>query len=198
MLPLTLASPSSLAPILKSEDQRIAAMGAKKMMSPKSRFVGANLRAPAATKTQGRENDKVHWTPVFARGKVHIYVCDADAARCDPRLPAHLNNGIDVGKLISNVLPDIIERMKQEYGWTRVPRTVVHDKASYFVAPRLRDEPRTVAGVAGVGGGCMGDGELPQPRMWPCTMGHWAPRSRHAGRRFLVRCSKESAPHRTV
>jgi hypothetical protein len=44
-------------------------MGAKKMMSPKSRFVGANLRAPATAKTQGREDDKVHWTPVFARGR---------------------------------------------------------------------------------------------------------------------------------
>ena len=145
----------------QSEDQRVAAMGAKKMMSPKSRFVGANLRPPATAKTQGREDDKVHWPPVSARGKVHIYVCDADAARTDPRLPARLNNMNDVGKFIRNVLPDILEEMKQEYGWVRVPRTVVHDKASYFVAPRLRDVPNTVACVAGNGGGCMGAGELP-------------------------------------
>ena len=138
----------------QSEDQRIAAMGMNKMMSPKSRFVGANLRAPATAKTQGREDDKVHWTPVFARGKVHIHVCDADAARLDPRLPARLNNGNDVGKFIRNVLPDILKKMKQEYGWARVPRTVVHDKASYFVAPRLCDEQNTVAGVAGNGEGC--------------------------------------------
>ena len=154
----------------QSEDQRIAAMGAKKMMSPKSRFVGANLRAPATAKTQGREDDKVHWTPVFARGKVHIYVCDVDAARCDPRLPARLNNGSDVGKFTSNVLPDILEKMKQEYGWARVPRTVVHDKASYFVAPRLRDKPRTVAGVAGSGGGCRGVGSCPIPA---CDLARW-------------------------
>ena len=27
---------------------------------------------------------------------------------------------------------------KQKHGWARVPRTVVHDKASYFVAPRTQ------------------------------------------------------------
>ena len=120
----------------QSEDQRIAAMGAMKMMSPKSRFVGANLRAPATAKTQGREEAKVHWTPVFARGKVHLYVCDANAARQDPRLPARLNNSDDVGKFVRNVLPGILARMKRKYGWSRAPRTVVHDKASYFVTPR--------------------------------------------------------------
>ena len=26
--------------------------------------------------------------------------------------------------------------MQEEHGWSRVPRSVVHDKASYFVAPR--------------------------------------------------------------
>ena len=130
----------------QSEDQRVAAMGVRKMMSPKSRFLGVNLRAPATAKTQGREEDKVHWTPVFARGRVHIYVCDAEAARHDPRLPAGLNNSNDVAKFIRNALPDILEQMRQEHGWDRVPRTVVHDKASYFVAPRSCDKPRMIAG----------------------------------------------------
>ena len=115
-------------------------------MSPKSRFSGVNLRAPTTAKTQGREQDKVHWTPVFARGKVYIYVCDADAARHDPRLPARLNNSNDVAKFIRNALPDILEEMKKEHGWVRTPRTVVHDKASYFVTPRLCDKPRMNAG----------------------------------------------------
>ena len=105
-------------------------------MSPKSRHKGANLRAPPTTKTQGREEDKVHWTPVFARGKLYIYVCDSGAARRDARLPARLNNGAELAKFLRNVLPGILEEMKQQHGWTRVPRTVVHDKASYFVAPR--------------------------------------------------------------
>ena len=88
----------------------------------------------------------MHWTPVFARGRVHIYVCDAEAARHDPRLPARLNNSNDVAKFIRNALPDILEQMRQEHGWDRVPRTVVHDKASYFVAPRSCDKPRMIAG----------------------------------------------------
>ena len=133
--------PVTLQSDAQSEDQRVAAMGAKKMMSPKSRFMGVNLRAPATARTQGREDDKAHWTPVFARGRVRVYVCDADAARCDTRLPARLNNGNDLGKFIRNVLPGILDEMKQEYGWARALRTLVHDKASYFVAPRLRGEP---------------------------------------------------------
>ena len=38
----------------QSQDQKIAAMGKMKMMSPKSRFKGANTRAPSTAKTQGR------------------------------------------------------------------------------------------------------------------------------------------------
>ena len=98
--------------------------------------MGANLRAPTTAKTQGREEAKVHWTPVFARGKVHLYVCDANATRHDPRLPARLNNSDNVGKFVRNVLPGILARVKRKYGWSRAPRTVVHDKASYFVTPR--------------------------------------------------------------
>ena len=65
-----------------------------------------------------------------------IYVCDADAARRDNQLPARLNHGPELAKFISNVLPGILMDMQQEHGWNRTPRTVVHDKASYFVAPR--------------------------------------------------------------
>ena len=79
---------------------------------------------------------KVHWTPVFALGKVYIYVCDAAAAARDATLPARLNEGTELDKFVQNVLPGILEGMRGEYGWSRTPRTVVHDKASYMVAPR--------------------------------------------------------------
>ena len=74
-------------------------------------------------------------TPVFALGKVRIYVCDADAVRRDPKLPARLNGGAELAKFTRNVLPGTLEEMQREHGWNRTPRTVVHDKASYFVAP---------------------------------------------------------------
>ena len=113
-------------------------MGVKKMMSPDARYKGPNCRAPQTTNTQGRDEDKVHWTPIFALGKVSIYVCDPNAARGDPRLPARLNDGTEVAKFVRNVLPEILLRMQKDYGWSRVPRTIVHDKASYFVAPRAQ------------------------------------------------------------
>ena len=111
-------------------------MGNHKWMSKKSRRKGPNPRAAATVKTQGREEDKVHWTPVFTRGKVHIYVCDTEKAKRDAKVPTRLNNGADLAKFIRNVLPGILDQMKQQHGWCCQPHTVVHDKASYFVAPR--------------------------------------------------------------
>ena len=105
-------------------------------MSPKSRFKGANLRAPQTAKTQGRAEAKVNWTPVIARGKLFIYICDTKKASRDPRLPARLNSGDDIAKFVHHVLPGVLEFMQKEHGWADTPRTVVHDKASYFVAPR--------------------------------------------------------------
>ena len=46
-----------------------------------------------------------------------------------------MNGGAESAKLILNVFPGILEEMQREHGWNRTPRTVVHDKASYFVAP---------------------------------------------------------------
>ena len=62
-------------------------------------------------KSQGREEQKVHWTPVFALGKVYIYVCDADAARRDPQLPGRLNDGPELAKFIRNALPEILQEV---------------------------------------------------------------------------------------
>ena len=37
--------------------------------------------------------------------------------------------------------------MKRKHGWGRMPRTVVHDKASYFVAPRSQRLASEFAGA---------------------------------------------------
>lgn len=119
-----------------SDDQKVAAMGVKKMMSKKSKYKGPNCRAPNTVKSQGKDDIKVHWTPIFALGQVRLYVCDKEAAFRDETLPTHLNDSQELAKFIKNVLPGILEEMRDTYGWSRTPRTVVHDKASYFVAPR--------------------------------------------------------------
>ena len=59
------------------EELQVAAMGKKKWMSKGSARKGPNLRAPKTAKTQsGSQVTKVEWTPVFARGRLRIYVCD--------------------------------------------------------------------------------------------------------------------------
>ena len=111
-------------------------MGCHKWMSPSSSRTGVNLRAPSTAKKQsGRNVLQVHWTPVFARGKIHLYVCDEDAASKDASLPSKFNDSGNLGKFICNVLPCILQDMKSKFGWANIPRTIVHDKASYMVTP---------------------------------------------------------------
>ena len=38
-------------------------------------------------------------------------------------------------EVYGNVLPGLLEKMKNKHGWADVPRVVVHDKASYMVSP---------------------------------------------------------------
>ena len=121
-----------------SDEQKVAAMGIKKMMSKKSKFKGPNCRASSTIKSQAKAELKIHWTPVFALGKVRLYVCDPKAAEGDDTLPSALNNAQEMAKFIKNVLPGILDEMRYAYKWSRTPRTVVHDKASYFVAPRAQ------------------------------------------------------------
>ena len=61
---------------------------------------------------------------------------DPDAAARDPTLPALLNDGTELAKFVKNVLTGVLDGMRDEHGWSRTPRTIVHDKASYMVAPR--------------------------------------------------------------
>ena len=121
----------------RQEEQLIRAMGRKKWMSPGSARKGANLRAPATAKTQGGSNvTRVDWTPIFARGKVRIYVCCPEAAKQDPTLPAKLTDSQNLAKFIRRVLPDELAKMKAKYRWPDLPRVVVHDKVSYMLPGR--------------------------------------------------------------
>ena len=52
----------------QTDGQMVAAMGSQKMMSRKSRFKAANLRAPATAGAQGRvRGDTACWAPVYPR-----------------------------------------------------------------------------------------------------------------------------------
>ena len=137
----------SILPTRKAQldEQKVAAMGTREMMSPKSRLKGPSCRASIAVKSQGKDDANVHWTPVFALGKVHIYVCDPCAAARDPTLPMRLNRSEEFGKFLKHALPANLDTMKREYGWNRVPPTIVHDKASYFVAPKTQRLASTFA-----------------------------------------------------
>ena len=85
----------------RSEEQLIKAMGSKKWRSKGSR-VQANFRAPATVGTQGTGNNyhtnRVDCTPVFARGKILIYVLDKDAAAARDDLPEKLTDSKNLAK----------------------------------------------------------------------------------------------------
>ena len=72
---------------------------------------------------------QVHWTPVFARGKIRLFVCDPQAITA----PHKLNDSIQLAKFIRSHLTEVLQSMQQDYGWPTIPRVVVHDKASYMV-----------------------------------------------------------------
>ena len=109
----------------KAELLKIAAMGNKKWMSPNSRRKGSNLRAPATAKTQKQSVTIVHWTPVFTRGRLKLVVLTTPGSK--------LNNSTDAAAFVKDKLPGILEDMKKEWKWSTLPRTLIHDKASYFV-----------------------------------------------------------------
>ena len=118
------------------EEQQVAAMGDHKWMSKASQRKGVNLRSPkTARKQAGNDVLQVHWTPVFARGEICLYVCDREAAANDARLPAKLNDSENLAKFVKHVLPGLLNNMKAKHGWPNIPRVVVHDKASYMVTP---------------------------------------------------------------
>jgi hypothetical protein len=110
-----------------------AAIGKMNWRSKKSILNASNCRAAATAKTQAGPNVlQVHWTPIFARGKIYIYVCDPCVA--DDTLPPKLNDSSNLAKFIRNVLPQALSEMQEEHGWNSWPRVIVHDKASYMVS----------------------------------------------------------------
>ena len=109
----------------KAELIKIAQMGVQKWMSKQSRRKGINLRAPATAKTQKQMCDIVPWTPVFTRGRLKLVVFIEKGAQ--------LNNSAKVAEFVKHQLPLVLEEMKEEWGWPNIPRTILHDKASYFV-----------------------------------------------------------------
>jgi hypothetical protein len=126
---------SSLAAktIERQVEMQVAAMGKRKYMSPGARRKGINLRAPSTAKKQSNSSvQQFHWTPVFARGKIWIFVCKPEKA--GPEYPSKLNDSDNLGKFIKFVLPSSLQKMCKKHKWSNVPRTVVHDKASYMVS----------------------------------------------------------------
>ena len=103
-------------------------MGSHKWQSPGSSRKGPNLRAPCTTKTQqSKWTTRVDWTPVFARDKLRIFVCDEQEAARNPNYPSRLCDSVNLAKFVRFVLPGILEEMKEQYGWHTIPRTIVHD-----------------------------------------------------------------------
>ena len=109
----------------KADQLKIAAMGNSKWMSKKSKRKGINLRAPKFAKTQRSDCDIVPWTPVFTRGRLKLVVFTQPKAK--------LNSSVKVAEFLCDRLPAVLDKMKDEWGWTNVPRVILHDKASYFV-----------------------------------------------------------------
>ena len=67
---------SSLLPkdSVRSEEHLVAALGSNRFMSPGSKYDGVNLRASKfATAQAGKNVLQLHWTPIFARGRVRVY-----------------------------------------------------------------------------------------------------------------------------
>ena len=110
----------------KAELLKIAQLGFKKWMSKKTRRKGTNLRAPATAKTQKDACDIVPWTPVFTRGCLKLVVLTEKDAKLD--------NNAKIVEFVKHRLPQVLEEMKQEFGWSNPPKVLLHDKASYFVS----------------------------------------------------------------
>ena len=47
---------------------------------------------------------------------------------------AALNSSDKVADFVTHRLPAVLQKMKDEFDWTTIPRVLLHDKASYFVS----------------------------------------------------------------
>ena len=81
-----------------SDDQMVAAMGGNDVAQVEVQ--GRELPGAIYHQVAGKEDIKVHWTPIFALGKVRVYFCDPPAAARDETPPVRLNESREIGKLI--------------------------------------------------------------------------------------------------
>ena len=63
---------------IKSEEQKHAAMGKMGWRSKGALKKGTNCKASRTANSQASGSTSVAWTPIFARGKVKIYMCGVD------------------------------------------------------------------------------------------------------------------------
>ena len=149
------------------EELQVKAMGKRKWMSSKCKRRGNNLRAPATARSQGGADvTRADWTPVFARGKLRIFVCDPSRSQRDPQYPSKLNDAANLAKFVRNVLPGILLEMQEEHNWPNVPRTVVHDKASYMVTSAHDRLQQTFAAALTAAGFCSWVGGASDSTKW--------------------------------
>ena len=116
----------------KSEEQRHAAMGKMNWRSKKEIKTGKNLAGSRFAKSQVSGALSAHWTPVFARGKVKIYLCELDQSGVEK-----LTDSESVAKFVREVLPGVLAEMQREFSWSNTPKVLVHDRASYFAGPKV-------------------------------------------------------------
>ena len=64
-----------------------------------------------------------------------------------PQLPSKLSDARNLAKFIRHVLPQLLGQMQSRYRWPDIPRTVVHDKASYMVTNMHERLHATFAGA---------------------------------------------------
>ena len=121
----------------KADLLNVAAMGNKKWMSKGSKRKGVNLRAPRTAKTQREGCTMVPWTPVFTRGRLKLVVLTHHKAK--------FNKSTHVASFVQEALPKALEQMKKKWGWSNIPRVLLHDKASYFVNNKQNNLNRTFA-----------------------------------------------------
>ena len=80
--------------------------------------------------------------------------------------PSKLNDAANLAKFVRNILPGILLEMQEEHNWPNVPRTVVHDKASYMVTSAHDRLQQTFAAALTAAGFCSWVGGASDSTKW--------------------------------
>ena len=73
--------------------------------------------------------DIVPWAPVFTRGRLKLVVLTETDEKGNLK---HLNSSAQVARFVKGRLQDVLEEMKEEWGWTPTPKVILPDEASCF------------------------------------------------------------------